>query len=582
MASEFFTILTAAGKTQIASALAEQKQIRLQTMVVGDGNGKYIEPTEIQTKVVHEVWRGQLNTLKIAPDNPAWVIAEAIIPEEVGGWYVREVGLLDTDGTLVAIGKFPETYKPQLPAGASKQIVIRAVMEVTNADVVTLLIDPSVVMATREYVDDTLKAHQQSRNHPDATLTQKGFTQLSNATNSDDETKAATPKAVKTAYDLANSKAATSHTHGWNQITSIPDGTLAQKGIVKLNSTTNSTSTTEAATPSAVKAAMDKATAAAPASHTHTWGQITGIPDATLTQKGIVKLNSTTNSTSTTEAATPSAVKAAMDKAIAAAPASHTHAWGQITGIPDATLTQKGIVKLNSTTNSTSTTEAATPNAVKAAMDKAIAAENCPVGMPIPWPSDSVPSGYALMTGQTFNKTSYPKLAIAYPSGVIPDMRGWIIKGKPASGRTVLSTELDGVKSHNHTGSISSTDLGTKTTALTDLGTKTTSAFNHGNKTTSSSGTVSATATVRTGTSSPEGQADWTSYGPGTGSSLTINVPSHAHSITIGSHSHTVALGTHSHSIALGSHNHSLTINNTGPPENTVKNIAFNYIVRLA
>ncbi len=71
MASEFFTILTAAGKTQIASALAEQKQIRLQTMVVGDGNGKYIEPTEIQTKVVHEVWRGQLNTLKIAPDNPA-------------------------------------------------------------------------------------------------------------------------------------------------------------------------------------------------------------------------------------------------------------------------------------------------------------------------------------------------------------------------------------------------------------------------------------------------------------------------------------------------------------------------------
>ncbi|WP_258183358.1 tail fiber protein [Escherichia albertii] len=374
MASEFFTILTAAGKTQIASALAEQKQIRLQTMVVGDGNGKYIEPTEIQTKVVHEVWRGQLNTLKIAPDNPAWVIAEAIIPEEVGGWYVREVGLLDTDGTLVAIGKFPETYKPQLPAGASKQIVIRAVMEVTNADVVTLLIDPSVVMATREYVDDTLKAHQQSRNHPDATLTQKGFTQLSNATNSDDDTKAATPKAVKTAYDLANSKAATSHTHGWNQITSIPDGTLAQKGIVKLNSTTNSTSTTEAATPSAVKAAMDKATAAAPASHTHAWGQITGIPDATLTQKGIVKLNSTTNSTSTTEAATPSAVKAAMDKAIAAAPASHTHAWGQITGIPDATLTQKGIVKLNSTTNSTSTTEAATPSAVKAAMDKAIAA----------------------------------------------------------------------------------------------------------------------------------------------------------------------------------------------------------------
>lgn len=376
MASEFFTILTSAGKSKIASALAEQKQIRLQTMVVGDGNGHYVEPTESQTKVVHEVWRGQLNTLKIAPDNPAWVIAETIIPEQVGGWYVREVGLLDADGTLVAIGKFPETYKPLLPTGASKQIVIRAVMEVTNADAVTLLIDPSVVMATREYVDDALKTHQQSRNHPDATLTQKGFTQLSNATNSDDETKAATPKAVKTAYDLANSKAATSHIHAWNQITGIPDGTLTQKGVVKLNNTTNSTSSTEAATPSAVKAVYDLANGKASASHTHAWEQITNIPDATLGKKGIVQLSSIVPSTSTTEAATPYSVKVAYDLANTKAPASHAHPWNQITGIPDGTLTQKGIVKLNNTTNSTSTTEAATPSAVKAAMDKANTALN--------------------------------------------------------------------------------------------------------------------------------------------------------------------------------------------------------------
>ncbi|WP_414165201.1 phage tail protein [Superficieibacter sp. BNK-5] len=159
MASEFFTILTTAGKSKIAAALAEQKQICLQTMVVGDGNGKYVEPQESQTKVVHEVWRGQLNTLKIAPDNPAWVIAEAVLPEAVGGWYIREVGLLDVDGTLIAIGKFPETYKPLLPAGASKQIVIRAVMEVTNAAAVTLMVDPSIVLATREYVDQTMAEH---------------------------------------------------------------------------------------------------------------------------------------------------------------------------------------------------------------------------------------------------------------------------------------------------------------------------------------------------------------------------------------------------------------------------------------
>ncbi|EJI9012561.1 tail fiber protein, partial [Escherichia albertii] len=237
---------------------------------------------------------------------------------------------------------------------------------------------------------------------------------------------------------------------------------------------------------------------------------------------------------------------------------------------------------LNSTTNSTSTTEAATPSAVKAAMDKAIAAENCPVGMPIPWPSDSVPSGYALMTGQTFNKTSYPKLAIAYPSGVIPDMRGWIIKGKPASGRTVLSTELDGVKSHNHTGSISSTDLGTKTSTSTDLGTKTTASFNHGSKNTSSSG--EHTHRIPTdGAEGKDGPSLWNS--PNADENYrepTESAGSHYHSITIGAHAHTIALGSHTHNIVMGAHNHSITINSTGNTENTVKNIAFNYIVRLA
>ncbi|HCT6064480.1 TPA: prophage tail fiber N-terminal domain-containing protein, partial [Escherichia coli] len=100
--------------------------------------------------------------------------------------------------------------------------------------------------------------------------------------------------------------------------------------------------------------------------------------------------------------------------------------------------------------------------------------ESYPVGAPIPWPSDTVPSGYALMQGQTFDKSAYPKLAAAYPSGVIPDMRGWTIKGKPASGRAVLSQEQDGIKSHTHSASVSSTDLGTKTTSSFDYGTKST------------------------------------------------------------------------------------------------------------
>lgn len=369
MDNEFYTLLTDRGMAKIASALADKKQLHLQKMAVGDGGGQYYEPIASQTKLRHEVWRGEMNTLTVAPNNPNWLIAELVLPEDVGGWYVREVGVFDDEGELIAIGKFPESYKPLLPGGCGKQVCIRLIMEVSNTTAVTLTVDPSIVLATRDYVDTRLDEHEHSTNHPDATLTQKGFTQLSNATDSDDETKAATPKAVKAAMAEARN-----HTHTWNQITGVPDGTLTQKGIVKLNSATDSTSTTEAATPSAVKAAMDKANAAAPANHTHVWNQVTGVPDGTLAQKGIVKLNNATDSTSTTEAATPSAVKAAMDKASAAAPARHTHAWGQITGAPDGTLTQKGIVKLNNATDSTSTTEAATPSAVKAAYDKASAA----------------------------------------------------------------------------------------------------------------------------------------------------------------------------------------------------------------
>ncbi|KAA0406894.1 phage tail protein [Salmonella enterica] len=369
MDNEFYTLLTDRGMAKIASALADKKQLHLQKMAVGDGGGQYYEPIASQTKLRHEVWRGEMNTLTVAPNNPNWLIAELVLPEDVGGWYVREVGVFDDEGELIAIGKFPESYKPLLPGGCGKQVCIRLIMEVSNTTAVTLTVDPSIVLATRDYVDTRLDEHEHSTNHPDATLTQKGFTQLSNATDSDDETKAATPKAVKAAMAEARN-----HTHTWNQITGVPDGTLTQKGIVKLNSATDSTSTTEAATPSAVKAAMDKANAAAPANHTHVWNQITGVPDGTLSQKGIVKLNNATDSTSTTEAATPRAVKAAMDKASAAAPATHTHAWAQIPGAPDGTLTQKGIVKLNNATDSTSTTDAATPSAVKAAYDKASAA----------------------------------------------------------------------------------------------------------------------------------------------------------------------------------------------------------------
>ena len=231
--------------------------------------------------------------------------------------------------------------------------------------------------------------------------------------------------------------------------------------------------------------------------------------------------------------------------------------------------------------------------------------ESYPVGAPIPWPSDTVPSGYALMQGQTFDKSAYPKLAAAYPSGVIPDMRGWTIKGKPASGRAVLSQEQDGIKSHTHSASASSTDLGTKTTSSFDYGTKSTN--NTGAHTHSLSGSTNAAGnhshrdgrrfnpsvfkdTYQYGYTS-SGQNTWGvqgSVGMSTGwLANTSTDGNHSHSLSgtaasAGAHAHTVGIGAHTHSVAIGSHGHTITVNAAGNAENTVKNIAFNYIVRLA
>ncbi|NWM43836.1 phage tail protein [Escherichia coli] len=215
--------------------------------------------------------------------------------------------------------------------------------------------------------------------------------------------------------------------------------------------------------------------------------------------------------------------------------------------------------------------------------------ESYPVGAPIPWPSDTVPSGYALMQGQTFDKSAYPKLAVAYPSGVIPDMRGWTIKGKPASDRAVLSQEQDGIKSHTHSASASSTDLGTKTTSSFDYGTKSTN--NTGAHTHSVSGTA---ASAGAHTHSMTFVSGGSSGAPGSGASdyskYSVNTSSagaHTHSVSgtaasAGAHAHTVGIGAHTHSVAIGSHGHTITVNAAGNAENTVKNIAFNYIVRLA
>ncbi|MGP6514914.1 tail fiber protein [Escherichia coli] len=520
----------------------------------------------------------------------------------------------------------------------------------TNSTSEVLAATPKAVKAAYDLANGKYTAQ-------DATTAQKGIVQLSSDTNSTSETLAATPKAVKAAYDLAAGKAPSSHTHPWNQITGVPtasltakgitqlssatdstsevlaatpkavkaaydlangkytaqDATTTQKGIVQLSSDTNSTSETLAATPKAVKAAYDLAAGKAPSSHTHPWNQITGVPtasltakgitqlssatdstsevlaatpkavkaaydlangkytaqDATTTQKGIVQLSSDTNSTSETLAATPKAVKAAYDLAAGKAPSSHTHPWNQITGVPTASLTAKGITQLSSATNSTSEVLAATPKAVKAAYDlangkytaqdattaqkgivqlssatnstsevlaatpKAVKAaydlangkqaadatltalaalataadklpyftgvdraaltaltsvgrailgktsiqsvldylglgegSALPVGVPVPWPSATPPTGWLKCNGAAFSAEEYPELAKAYPTNKLPDLRGEFIRGWDDGrgidpGRSILSEQGYATEDHAH-------GLPSKSTVATD------------------------------------------------------------------------------------------------------------------
>ncbi len=209
MSTKFKTVITTAGAAKLAAATVPGgKKVNLSAMAVGDGNGKLPVPDAGQTKLVHEVWRHALNKVSVDNKNKNYIVAELVVPPEVGGFWMRELGLYDDAGTLIAVANMAESYKPELAEGSGRAQTCRMVIIVSNVASVELSIDAGTVMATQDYVDDKIAEHEQSRRHPDATLTEKGFTQLSSATNSTSEKLAATPKAVKAANDNANSRLA--------------------------------------------------------------------------------------------------------------------------------------------------------------------------------------------------------------------------------------------------------------------------------------------------------------------------------------------------------------------------------------
>ncbi|HFT8737520.1 TPA: tail fiber protein, partial [Escherichia coli] len=365
------------------AAAPDGKPVRLTHMAVGDGGGTLPTPDSKQTRLVHEVWRHTVNRVILDATHQNRIIAELVIPPETGGFWIREIGVFDEHGDLIAVGNTAESYKPAVAEGSGRAQTFRTILTVSSTATVALTVDNTMVMATVDYVDDKLKEHERSRHHPDASLTAKGFVQLSSATNSVSETQAATPKAVKAAYDLANGKY------------TAQDATTARKGIVQLSSATNSTSETQAATPKAVKTAYDLAN-----------GKYTA-QDASTTRKGLVQLSSATNSTSEAQAATPKAVKAAYDLASAKYTAQ------------DATTTQKGIVQLSSATNSTSETLAATPKAVKAVMDETN--KKAPLNSPALTGTPTTPTAPKGTNNTQIASTAYVMAAIAALVDSSPD-----------------------------------------------------------------------------------------------------------------------------------------------------------------
>ena len=250
---KFKTVITDTGEKKLAQAATpDGKPVRLTHMAVGDGGGTLPSPDSKQTRLVHEVWRHTVNRVILDATHQNRIIAELVIPPETGGFWIREIGVFDEHGDLIAVGNTAESYKPTVAEGSGRAQTFRTILTVSSTATMALTVDNTMVMATVDYVDDKLKEHEQSRRHPDASLTAKGFVQLSSATNSTSETLAATPKAVKAAYDLANAKY------------TAQDATTARKGIVQLSSATNSTSETLAATPKAVKAVMDETNKKAP------------------------------------------------------------------------------------------------------------------------------------------------------------------------------------------------------------------------------------------------------------------------------------------------------------------------------
>ncbi|EFN9763286.1 phage tail protein [Escherichia coli] len=432
MTVKYYAILTNQGAARLANATMLGSKLNLTQMAVGDANGVLPTPDPAQTKLINQKRIAPLNLLSVDPNNQSQIIAEQIIPENEGGFWIREIGIYDDEGVLIAVANCPETYKPQLQEGSGRTQTIRMILVVTNTEAITLKIDPSVVLATRKYVDDEvlelrLYVDDQMRNHIAAQDPHTQYAQKHNPTFTG-EPKAPTPAAGNNTTRIATTAFVQA------AITALINGAPATLDTLKeiaaaINNDPKFSTTIN-------NALALKAPLSSPA--------LTGTPTAPTAAQSV----------NNTQIATTAFVKSAIAAMVGSAPAALdtlNELAAALGNDPNFSTTVLNALAGKQPLDNTLTNLSGKDVAGLLAYLGLGEGSALPVGVPVPWPSATPPTGWLKCNGAAFDKVKYPRLATAYPSGKLPDLRGEFIRGWDDgrgidTGRALLSIQSDEVR----------------------------------------------------------------------------------------------------------------------------------------
>lgn len=436
MSTKFYTLLTDIGAAKLASAAALGVPLKITHMAVGDGGGVLPTPDAKQTALVNEKRRAALNMLYIDPQNSSQIIAEQVIPENEGGWWIREVGLFDESGALIAVGNCPESYKPQLAEGSGRTQTVRMVLITSSTDNITLKIDPAVVLATRKYVDDKalelkVYADDQMAKHLAAPDPHSQYAPKASPTFT------GTPKAPTPAAGNNTTQVATT-AFVQAALTALINGAPATLDTLKeiaaaINNDPNFSTTIN-------NALALKAPLSSPA--------LTGTPTAPTAAQSV----------NNTQIATTAFVKSAIAGMVGSAPAALdtlNELAAALGNDPNFATTMLNALAGKQPLDNTLTNLSGKDVAGLLTYLGLGEGSALPVGVPVPWPSATPPTGWLKCNGAAFSAEEYPELAKAYPTNKLPDLRGEFIRGWDDgrgidTGRALLNWQPHTILDHAH------------------------------------------------------------------------------------------------------------------------------------